>query len=64
MAVKVVGEAPEAVKQATCRHCAARLEYAPVDMQRRDGTDYTGGADGCEWINCPRCGHQVVLRSW
>jgi hypothetical protein len=62
--VKVVGEAPEAVKQAVCRHCAAKLEYVPKDVHRRDGKDYSGGADGQEWIDCPRCGHEVVLRAW
>ena len=62
--VKVVGEAPEAVKQAVCRHCAAKLEYTPRDVKERHGKDYSGGADGQEWIDCPRCGHEVVLRAW
>lgn len=62
--VKVVGEAPEAVKHATCRNCAAKLEYTPSEVKEYHGTDYSGGPDGREWINCPRCGHEVVLRSW
>ena len=62
--VKVIGEAPEVVKQATCHHCAARLEYTQSEVKRHDGRDYSGGADGREWIDCPRCSNEVVLRSW
>lgn len=62
--VKVIGESPEAVKQTTCHNCAAKLEYTPSDVKRRDGKDYSGGPDGQEWIDCPRCGIKVVLRSW
>jgi DNA-directed RNA polymerase subunit RPC12/RpoP len=62
--VKVVGEAPEAVKQAVCRNCAAKLEYTQRDVRREDGRDYSGGPDGREYIVCPRCQHEVVLRAW
>lgn len=62
--VKVIGEAPEAVKQAVCRNCAAKLEYTQSEVKRHDGTDIGGGPDGREWIVCPRCNHNVVLRSW
>lgn len=62
--VKVVGEDPQAVKWATCRSCAAKLEYTQSEVKRYDGKDYSGGSDGREWIDCPRCGHEVVLRSW
>ena len=62
--VKVVGEAPEAVKHATCSHCAAKLEYTKSEVREKHGTDYGGGPDGREWIVCPRCGHDVVLRAW
>lgn len=62
--VKVVGEAPEAVKKATCRNCAAKLEYTQSEVKRREGVDYSGGSDGQEWIVCPRCNGNVVLRSW
>lgn len=62
--VKVIGEAPEAVKQATCHNCAARLEYVNADVKSCHGLDYSGGSAGKEWIDCPRCGHDVTLRSW
>lgn len=61
---RVIGEDPQAVKQATCKSCAARLEYTQSEVQERHGTDYSGGPDGREWIVCPRCGHEVVLRAW
>ena len=62
--VKVVGDDPEAVRRATCKGCAARLEYTLSEVQERHGTDYSGGPDGREWILCPRCGLDVVLRAW
>lgn len=62
--VRVVGEAPEAVKKATCGHCAAQLEYVPAEVKEYHGKDYSGGADGKKWINCPRCGHEVILEAW
>lgn len=62
--VKIIGEAPEAVKQATCKHCAAILEYTQSEVKRYNGRDYSGGPDGKEWITCPRCVNKVILRSW
>lgn len=62
--VKVVGVAPEAVKQAVCRSCASILEYTKSEVKEYYGKDYSGGPDGREWIVCPSCGHDVVLRSW
>lgn len=62
--VKVIGEAPELMKQAKCRHCAAMLEYTSSDVKRHDEKDYSGGPAGYEWIDCPRCSKEVVLQSW
>lgn len=51
-------------KEIVCRSCGATLEYVPNDMKRYDGTDYSGGADGREWIVCPNCNKDVTIRSW
>lgn len=61
---KLTGDDPEAIKYATCKQCAARLQYTLSEVQSRHGVDYSGGPDGREWIVCPRCGHDVVLRAW
>lgn len=55
---------PAVVKKISCRGCGARLEYVPNDVKSRHGTDYGGGPDGAEWIDCPRCGKRVIIRSW
>ena len=55
---------PEVVKQIVCRSCGATLEYLPLEVQSRHGTDIGGGPDGCEWINCPNCNKQVIIKSW
>jgi hypothetical protein len=66
MTVKVIKVEPskEVVKEAICKGCGATLEYVPNDVKSRHGTDYGGGPDGEEWIDCPNCQQRVVLRSW
>lgn len=64
--VKVIDEGPDpsVVKQIVCRNCGAKLEYVPAEVLSYNGTDYSGGPDGCEYIICPKCKKQVVIRSW
>lgn len=64
--VRIVCDEPDpaVVKKISCRGCGARLEYVPNDVRSRHGTDYGGGPDGAEWVDCPRCGKQVIIRSW
>ncbi len=62
--VRIIGEDKLAVKQITCTNCAIILEYTPVDIKEYHGKDYSGGPDGKEWINCPRCCKEVIIRSW
>lgn len=54
----------EVAKQIVCRGCGATIEYVPNEVQSRSGTDYGGGPDGVEWVNCPNCGKQITIRSW
>lgn len=56
--------APEVVKEIVCGNCASTLEYVPKDVKNYSGTDYGGGPDGREWIDCPECNAQVTIRSW
>ena len=64
--VKVISTDPakSVVKEIVCRNCGATLEYVPSEVLRRDGTDYGGGPDGEEWVNCPNCGKKAIIRSW
>lgn len=62
--VKVVGKDETAVKRVTCRGCASILEYTLSEVKEVNGTDYGGGPDGMEWVDCPHCGGKAVLRSW
>ena len=66
MAVKVInkGPDPKVVKHTTCGGCGAQLEFVPNDVKSRSGTDYGGGPDGAEWVVCPDCGKDVIIRSW
>ena len=66
MVVRIIESkpAPEVVKQVVCKNCGARLEYVPADVREYHGTDYSGGPDGMEWIDCPQCSKKVVLKSW
>jgi predicted RNA-binding Zn-ribbon protein involved in translation (DUF1610 family) len=62
--VQIVGIDPKVTKQVTCRNCGSILEYTPSEIKHYHGKDYSGGSDGREWIDCPKCGKAVVLRSW
>ena len=62
--VTFIGEAGVAKKQAVCMKCDARIEYTRSEVREYHGKDWSGGADGKEWINCPRCGGEVILRAW
>ncbi len=64
MAVEVIGEDPSVLKEISCRGCGAKLRYGKSDVKERHGTDYSGGPDGEEYIECPRCAHRVIIRSW
>lgn len=62
--VKVVGQDPSTVKKALCKNCGAILEYYKIDVKEYRGVDYSGGSDGKEWIDCPQCSHEVILKAW
>lgn len=66
MAVKIIDETPDPkiTKRVSCGNCGTRLEYVPADVKERHGTDYGGGPDGAEWVVCPKCGKQAIIRSW
>lgn len=64
--VRVVSTTPpeDVVKRIVHRHCGATLEYLPMDIKSRTSRDYGGGTDVTEYIVCPHCGQEVVIRSW
>lgn len=62
--VKVVGRDETAVKRITCRNCASVLEYVQAEVKTYRGTDYSGGSDGMDWVDCPNCGKKAIIRSW
>lgn len=61
---KIVGRDETVVKRVTCRECATILEYTPNEVKEEHGTDYGGGPDGREWVDCPNCGRRAIIRSW
>lgn len=63
--VKDTGEIdPRYIHKASCRDCGAILEYVKKDVKSYSGTDYGGGPDGMDWVDCPKCGGKAVIRSW
>jgi hypothetical protein len=49
---KIVG--PPGKRFIKCSSCDAIIEYLPEDVDRRDGTDISGGPDGWKRVKCPR----------
>ena len=62
--VCIVGTDETVYKFITCRNCASRLKYCQADVKRWLGKDYSGGAAGQEWIVCPGCHEEVIIKSW
>lgn len=66
----VIGYDDTAKSRVTCKSrtqkpgCGAIIEYTRLDVKSYSGTDYGGGSDGREWIECPGCGQDITLRSW
>lgn len=60
--VRVIGEAPEVLRQTNCRRCAAKLEYTIGEIKERVEKDYGGGTDVVYHIHCPRCFSEVVTK--
>lgn len=61
---KVVGYDEAAKKRVTCKQCSAIVEYTDHEVKSYSGTDYGGGPDGQEWVDCPNCGGRAIIRSW
>lgn len=62
--VNVVGKDQQALHRITCSNCTSRLQYTLSEVLKYRGTDYSGGPDGREYIYCPVCRCEVVLRKW
>lgn len=64
--VTVIKKEPDksVLKEIICRHCGATLSYVPNEVQEYHGTDYSGGSDGQEWVDCPNCNKKAIIRSW
>ena len=62
--VKVLGKDESLFKRVSCRECASILEYTEHEVKSYSGTDYSGGPDGMEWVDCPNCGKKAIIRSW
>lgn len=57
---------PPKGKRVTCHDCAAVIEYMPEEVEKHNGTDYSGGSDGYERVKCPRpgCPGYGYIRTW
>lgn len=55
---------PEDYNKVNCPNCRCKIAYLPREVNRYNGTDYSGGPDGREWITCPECGYDITLKSW
>lgn len=62
--VKVISTDPHksVVKEVICKGCGATLQYTPVDVKRDYTTDYTGGREYYNHIDCPACGDKVHIK--
>ena len=64
--VTIVKKEPDVsvLKEIVCVNCGATLSYTPNEVHSYSGTDYSGGPDGKEWVDCPNCNQAAIIRSW
>jgi DNA-directed RNA polymerase subunit RPC12/RpoP len=62
--VKDLGLVKDKLKEVVCGNCSHKLLYALADVKEYHGKDYSGGPDGREWVDCPSCGNEAIIRSW
>ena len=61
---EVIGTDPRFLKQCSCKNCASMIRYTDSELHRIEGKDYTGSPDGKEFIICPVCHREIIIRSW
>jgi hypothetical protein len=59
--IEVIGKDTSIAKTTVCRNCASVLRYLPMDVRKEYKTDYTGGRDYYDFIQCP-CGKLVTVK--
>ena len=60
--VKIVGQDMSMYLEATCRNCAAMLQYTRSEVQSQMQTDYGGGKELYKFITCPQCSQKVTVK--
>ena len=55
---------PDVVKEVVCRGCGATLSYVPNEVKTRTYKDYDGCGNVVEYITCPNCNKEVILREY
>ena len=61
---EVVGYDDRMKRRVTCENCTAIIEYVENDIQESTGRYYSGDIWVVEWVKCPNCGKQAVIRTW
>lgn len=63
MAVMIIEDKPDpkVVRNATCKMCGVKLEFLPVDVQKKNYKDITGCTDTWYWIDCPKCDNSITV---
>lgn len=64
MAVRIIGESPQALRKAPCSNCGAILEFTNADTRLETHKDYGGGSDTYRVFNCPRCSHKIQVSEY
>lgn len=58
----IVGRDEAQKSRVSCRGCGGINEYFRNEIQSRIVSDYGGGRDEYNWINCAGCGKEISVR--
>jgi DNA-directed RNA polymerase subunit RPC12/RpoP len=50
------------VREVDCHRCGCKLEYTYNDIRDGVDSDYTGGRDNYNYIECPNCAGTIKVK--
>ena len=60
----IIGKAPSAMRQVTCRECASIIEYTLSETTTRLVSDYSGDREMIRELKCPGCGVAIQVKMY
>lgn len=61
---RIVKKAKRKEYKVVCENCEYTIAYYKDEIKKYSGTDPWGYSESSEWIVCPHCKEDIVLKNW